>query len=52
MAKTLCEWKTKEIENGLDDLLKLVKKSEYVCRKCARVANTKKVLCKPIPLKD
>ncbi|WP_407331846.1 hypothetical protein [Enterovibrio sp. 27052020O] len=50
LAKTLCDWKSKEIEKDLAALAKLVKAPEYVCRKCARVANTKKVLCKPIDL--
>ncbi|WP_169737858.1 hypothetical protein [Enterovibrio calviensis] len=51
MAKTLCDWKSKDIEKEVLELAKLVKAPEYACRKCARVANTKKVLCKPIPLK-
>ncbi|MGF1708134.1 hypothetical protein L4C40_19905 [Enterovibrio baiacu] len=51
MAKTLCDWKSRDIEGDLSELTKLVKKPEFVCKKCARVANTKKVLCKPISLK-
>ncbi|MFD2179193.1 hypothetical protein [Veronia pacifica] len=51
MAKTLCKWRNAQIESELKVLKKLVKKPDVVCSKCARVANTKKVLCKPMSMK-
>jgi hypothetical protein len=47
MAKTLCDWKKSELEKHPDKLFALVKNPQFYCRKCARVANTSKVLCKP-----
>ncbi|RXJ72621.1 hypothetical protein CS022_14320 [Veronia nyctiphanis] len=51
MSKTLCEWRNATIVKDLKKLRKLVAEPNVVCSKCARVANTKKVLCKPISLK-
>lgn len=48
--KTFCKWKDKDIEKRLDLLTRLVDDPQYVCTKCARVANTKKALCKAAPL--
>ncbi|ATD00867.1 hypothetical protein PSPO_b0923 [Pseudoalteromonas spongiae UST010723-006] len=50
MSKTLCEWKRKEIEQKLEKLAALVNTPRFVCKKCARCANDKKSLCKPMPL--
>ncbi len=50
MAKTLCEWKKSEIVDRLDDLCALVRPPRFACRKCARVANNDRVLCKPVGL--
>jgi hypothetical protein len=47
MAKTLCDWSKKDLEKRADELAKLVRDPTWYCRKCARVANTPKVLCKP-----
>ncbi len=47
MAKTLCDWSKGDIERRAGKLLKLVREPRYFCRRCARVANTPKVLCKP-----
>ncbi|HEY5705546.1 MAG TPA: hypothetical protein VIS96_08240 [Terrimicrobiaceae bacterium] len=47
MTKTLCEWSKRDIEKRSDKLLELVAEPRFFCRKCARVANTPKVLCKP-----
>lgn len=47
MAKTLCDWSKKDLEKHADRLLELVREPRWYCRKCARVANVSKVLCKP-----
>ena len=47
MAKTLCDWSKGKIEKHADKLLELVREPSFFCRKCARVANTPKVLCEP-----
>ncbi|PQJ29725.1 hypothetical protein BSZ32_15335 [Rubritalea profundi] len=48
--KTFCKWSGKDILKNMDLLSKLTSKPEYACRKCARVSNTKKSLCKPVAL--
>lgn len=48
--KTFCKWKEKDIAKRLDLLTELTEDPTFVCRKCARVANTKKALCKAVPL--
>ncbi len=47
MAKTLCDWSKRDLEKHPDKLRELVHDPRYYCRKCARAANTSKVLCKP-----
>jgi len=47
MAKTLCDWSKKEIDRNSDLLRELTNTPQYFCRKCARVANHSKILCKP-----
>ncbi len=47
MAKTLCDWSKKDLEKRADALAEIVREPRWYCRKCARVANTSKVLCKP-----
>lgn len=48
--KMLCRLKRDEIEDHLDELTDLVSPARHICRKCARVANKKKLLCKPVKL--
>ncbi len=48
--KSLCKWKEKDIAKRMDLLVSLTEEPTYVCRKCARVSNTKKALCKAVPL--
>ena len=50
MSKTLCEWKRKEIEQKTEKLAQIICPSNYVCKKCARSASSKKYLCKPTNL--
>ena len=47
MAKTLCEWSRRDLEKHPEKLLALVTEPLFYCRRCARVANVAKVLCKP-----
>ncbi|MGB0992633.1 MAG: hypothetical protein ACPG32_09195 [Akkermansiaceae bacterium] len=48
--KTFCKWKEKDIAKRLDLLVTLTDQPTYYCKKCARVSNTKKALCKAKPL--
>jgi hypothetical protein len=47
MAKTLCDWSKRDLRKHSDKLLELVRDPRFYCGRCARVANTAKVLCKP-----
>lgn len=49
-TEPLCDWKKEAIDAQFDLLLSIVRKPRYVCRKCARVANDEKWLCKPRPI--
>ena len=51
MPKAMCKWKKKDIEKDLKKLSALVDAPQFVCANCARVANDKKHLCKPVKLK-
>lgn len=46
MAKTICDWSKKDIEKNPEKLWEITKNPTFYCRKCGRVANTKKALCK------
>lgn len=48
--KTICKWSPKDIERNIALLGDLVTDPTFFCNKCARCANSKKVLCKPKPL--
>ena len=47
----LCDWDRKEIEKDMLVLISIVKNPKYICKKCARAANTDVVLCKPYKIK-
>ena len=49
-VKSFCKWKDKEIASGMNLIVQLTDQPTFVCKKCARVANTKKALCKPAVL--
>ena len=51
MSKTLCELK-KLLKSDFKSYKKLVCDASHVCTHCGRVANDKKLLCKPERLKD
>lgn len=48
--RTLCDWSKKEIPNRLDELRAIVIDARYICRKCGRVANEERWLCRPLNL--
>ncbi|MBA6348394.1 MULTISPECIES: hypothetical protein [unclassified Colwellia] len=50
MAKALCKWKKKDIEKSLHELARIVDKPCFICKDCARSANSKDFLCKAIIL--
>ncbi len=54
MSKTLCDWSKRDLERHPEKLAELVLEPHFYCRKCARAANTSKVLCKPrkLPKKE
>jgi len=49
--KRLCKWKEETIIDNFEVFKDIVKSPKFACKKCARVANKKKWLHKPIPLK-
>lgn len=51
MSKSLCELK-KTLKQDFGTYISLVDNPTHVCRKCGRVANSKKLLCKPVKLKQ
>jgi hypothetical protein len=44
---SLCKLSKKEVEANLNDIVALVCNPQYICSKCARVANIEKILCHP-----
>ena len=46
MAKTICDFSKKDLERNPGRLHALTRNACFYCKKCGRVANTKKVLCK------
>jgi len=49
--KSFCDLSKDEIAEKLDEIISLVNKPKYICRKCARAANEKTHLCKPVGFK-
>lgn len=49
--ETLCDWSRKHIEKHSGRLTDIIREPRYYCRKCARAANEKKYLCKPVKIK-
>lgn len=48
--QTLCDWSKSDIEKKMALLAQITDHPRFACRKCARVANSTKQLCKPAPL--
>jgi 3-methyladenine DNA glycosylase/8-oxoguanine DNA glycosylase len=49
--KRICKWNEKDISKDFDKFAALVSNPKFVCKKCGRVADKKKRLHKPVPLK-
>ncbi len=45
--KRMCKLDKKMLDKQFDEVLEAVRKPEFICRKCAHVANRKEKLCKP-----
>ncbi|WP_246335959.1 hypothetical protein [Vibrio marinisediminis] len=50
MSKRLCKWNRQDIAEQLGDIQRLVSAPQYFCRSCARAAQDKDLLCKPMSL--
>lgn len=48
--QTLCNWSRSQIESEAKTLAKLTSEPAFACRKCARVANKARQVCKPMAL--
>jgi hypothetical protein len=49
--KELCKLKKNELAINFKKIIEITSKPEYICTKCARVANEKKYLCEPTKMK-
>jgi hypothetical protein len=49
--KQLCKWNENAISKNFDKYIDIVANPKFVCKKCGRVADKKKWLHKPAPLK-
>ncbi len=48
--KCLCSMKKEDIEKRINEIMKMVNTPKYVCKKCARAANEKEFICKPVEI--
>lgn len=44
--KKLCDIKKSDFDKHKKEIIKLIKTPTHICKKCLRVANSKKHLCK------
>ena len=49
--KRLCKWKEDDLSEKFDKFISIVSEPKFTCMKCGRVADKKKWLHKPVPLK-
>lgn len=49
--KRLCKWKEDDLNEKIDEFMDIIRKPKFLCNKCGRVANDKKLLHKPIAIK-
>ena len=52
LKKSICKLSKDEVEKSLEELVRIVSNPKYICQKCARVAKSKKQLCKPDKISD
>ncbi|MCM0150958.1 hypothetical protein [Photobacterium galatheae] len=52
MSKSLCKYRRAEISAKAEVIGELVNQPRYLCRSCARAANGKGALCKPMHLPE
>ncbi|MBU1101499.1 MAG: hypothetical protein KKA84_13950 [Bacteroidetes bacterium] len=45
--ETLCNLKKSAVTERFEEIVKMVNKPNYICKKCARVANEQIMVCKP-----
>jgi hypothetical protein len=45
--RSLCKWEKSDIRKNIKALYALTADPQYVCEKCARVANSRTTVCKP-----
>ncbi|GLP95409.1 hypothetical protein GCM10007895_07150 [Paraferrimonas sedimenticola] len=50
--KAICKWSKSAYQTKFELLLSFVEDPKFICTKCGRAANKKKVLCKPRSMKD
>ena len=50
MPKELCKLQKSLLTKKIEHYMKLVDQPTHVCQKCGRVANDKRLLCKPVRL--
>jgi len=52
ITKTLCSLGRDEIKENMAKITEIVSHPKFICRKCARVSQKKKHLCKPVKIKS
>jgi hypothetical protein len=50
-GKKVCKWKEDDLAEKLDEFMDIVRQPKFLCKKCGRVADDKKLLHKPISIK-
>jgi hypothetical protein len=48
--KSLCALSKKGVKQNLPKIMESVRDPQFICEKCARVANTKERLCKSVKI--
>lgn len=46
----MCKWDKKKLKKDTGQFSNMVKDPEFACKKCIRVAHSKKNLCDPVKL--
>ena len=50
-GKKVCKWKEDDLAEKLDEFMDIIRQPKFLCKKCGRVADDKKLLHKPISIK-